>query len=121
MNFCKALVTHIFIITILPLSCNNSATLEPGFLRKQAFTEDWQFYLGDSVKMASAQWRILDLPHDWSIEGKFSPEHPSGVGGGALPGGLGWYKKLFKVESLDSTKITSILFDGVYHNSEVWI
>lgn len=121
MNFFKTLVSYIFLTTILPLSCENSDLLEPGFLRKQAFTEDWQFYLGDTAGMASAEWRILDLPHDWSIEGEFSPNHPAGVGGGALPGGLGWYKKLFKVESIDSTKITTILFDGVYHNSEVWI
>ena len=90
--------------------------------RKTSFNEDWQFRLGDSLaNFSEANWRTLNVPHDWSIEGKFSPQHPAGVGGGALPGGLGWYKKTFRLAPEDSTKITSIRFDGVYSNSEVWI
>ncbi|WP_029036268.1 beta-galactosidase GalB [Salinimicrobium xinjiangense] len=91
--------------------------------RKASFNENWQFVLEDSLKMTSpeADWRTINLPHDWSIEGEFSPNHPAGVGGGALPGGLGWYKKTFKVEESDSTKLTAVTFDGVYQNSEVWI
>ena len=102
-------------------SCDNSEASQPE--RKISFNEDWKFFLGDSSKMASseAQWRTLDVPHDWSIEGEFSPNHPAGVGGGALPGGVGWYKKNFSLPAQDSTQLTSILFDGVYQNSEVWI
>lgn len=40
-----------------------------------------------------ADWRKLNLPHDWAIEGEFSKDNPSGTGGGALPGGIGWYRK----------------------------
>lgn len=91
------------------------------------FTEGWQFSLADSSINASAasystdNWRTLDLPHDWSIEGEFSKDNPAGVGGGALPGGIGWYRKTFKLESVDSSKNIFIDFDGVYMNSEVWI
>ncbi|WZL90413.1 beta-galactosidase GalB [Salinimicrobium sp. 3283s] len=104
-------------------SCENSTSEAPKAERKISFNEDWQFFLGDSSKMASseAQWRTLDVPHDWSIEGEFSPEHPAGVGGGALPGGLGWYKKNFTIAAEDSTKLTAVTFDGIYQNSEVWI
>ena len=56
-----------------------------------------------------------------AIEGKFSPDNPAGVGGGALPGGIGWYRKTFTVPESDSSKLTFIRFDGVYRNSEVWI
>src|SRR5690606_4256528 len=42
-------------------------------------------------------------------------------GGGYLSGGLGWYKKDFTVDKDDRSKRISILFDGVYCNSEVWI
>ncbi|MCY2687533.1 beta-galactosidase GalB [Salinimicrobium sp. TH3] len=103
-------------------SCDNhSEASKPE--RKISFNEDWQFFLGDSLKMSSseANWRTLNLPHDWSIEGEFSPEHPAGVGGGALPGGLGWYKKNFTLEESDSTNLTAVTFDGIYQNSEVWI
>ncbi|WP_373057336.1 beta-galactosidase GalB [Zunongwangia sp. H14] len=92
--------------------------------RKIAFNSAWQFHLNDSIEDTinqNTEWRELDLPHDWSIEGEFNPENPSGVGGGALPGGLGWYKKTFKIEAEDSTQLTSIVFDGIYQDSEVWI
>jgi beta-galactosidase len=68
-----------------------------------------------------AHWRELDLPHDWSIEGTFSPNHPATVGGGALPGGTGWYRKHFTLPVEDSSKKIFIHFGGVYWNSEVYI
>ncbi|UOB18738.1 glycoside hydrolase family 2 TIM barrel-domain containing protein [Abyssalbus ytuae] len=90
--------------------------------RKASFNTNWNFYLTkdtlDSIN-ASTQWRKLNLPHDWSIESTFFESHPSGHGGGYLSGGLGWYKKTFNVK--DSTKLTSIIFDGIYMNSEAWI
>ncbi len=90
------------------------------------FTQDWQFTLDeiespDHVSTEEISWRELNLPHDWSIEGEFRPDHPAGVGGGALPGGIGWYKKEFFIPASDSAKHISIRFDGVYMNSDVWI
>src|SRR6266487_3943881 len=86
----------------------------------------WRFHLGDApgaqdVAFDDAAWRSLDLPHDWSIEGEFSEQNPAGVGGGALPGGVGWYRKAFTVPAADSGKVVFVEFDGVYRNSEVWI
>ncbi|WP_348823728.1 glycoside hydrolase family 2 TIM barrel-domain containing protein [Flavobacterium aestuarii] len=111
-------------ITILAVSCNRNDT---GFgSRKISFNSDWSFHLNDSLKdndtIGSATvWRTLNVPHDWSIEGKFDEKSPAGYGGGALDGGLGWYKKTFKVALENKEKITSIVFDGVYRNSQVWI
>ncbi|MDD3322568.1 MAG: glycoside hydrolase family 2 TIM barrel-domain containing protein [Paludibacter sp.] len=91
------------------------------------FNKDWKFILADSTLKASAKtfddssWRMLNLPHDWSIESDFGKDFPASAGGGALPGGLGWYRKTFMVDrSLRKRKIF-IEFDGVYRNSEVWI
>lgn len=94
--------------------------------RKVTFNSGWNFHLNDSVKDKdtinnSTIWRTLNLPHDWSIEGQFDEKSPAGYGGGSLNGGLGWYKKSFKVALENKEKITSIIFDGVYRNSEVWI
>ncbi|WP_232009455.1 sugar-binding domain-containing protein [Mucilaginibacter mallensis] len=66
-------------------------------------------------------WRSLDLPHDWSIEGKISSKNPSGGSGGYLPTGIGWYRKTFKVSNNWKGKKVSIYFEGVYMNSEVFI
>ena len=91
-----------------------------------SFNQDWRFQLGDisnaqDVGFDDSQWRRLDLPHDWSIEGEFSENAPAGTGGGALPGGLGWYRKTFTIPTTAKEKLIFIEFDGVYRNSEVWI
>ena len=85
----------------------------------------WQFILADSAQMASpayndSQWRTLDLPHDWAIEGDFHAGNPSGAGGGALPGGIGWYRKRFTVQDVTNQK-TFVEFDGVYMNATVYV
>lgn len=94
--------------------------------RKILFNTGWNFHLNDSIKDKdtinnTTTWRTLNLPHDWSIEGEFDEKSPAGYGGGALNGGLGWYKKTFKIALENKEKITSIVFDGVYRNSQVWI
>ena len=94
--------------------------------RRQDFTAGWTFHLGDDSAASrpdydDTAWRILHLPHDWAIEGEFSRDNPSGTGGGALPGGIGWYRKTFTVDKADEGKRLYIDFDGVYMNSEVFI
>lgn len=61
------------------------------------------------------------MPHDWAIEGEFSKDNPSGTGGGALPGGIGWYRKTFTADKADEGKRYRIDFDGAYMNSTVYI
>ena len=68
-----------------------------------------------------SSWRVLNLPHDWAVEGDFDARNPSGTGGGALPGGIGWYRKAFVADTTDAGKQFIIQFDGVYMNSEVFI
>lgn len=92
------------------------------------FNKDWKFCLNletDSnpadIEFDDSGWRTLDVPHDWAIEGDFDEHNPSGTGGGALPGGIGWYRKTFKVSKKDTGSIIKIEFDGVYMNSSVWI
>ncbi|WP_417148350.1 glycoside hydrolase family 2 TIM barrel-domain containing protein [Phocaeicola plebeius] len=90
------------------------------------FGDCWRFHNGDEPEAVDANfedtgWQLLDLPHDWAIEGNFSKDHPSGTGGGALPGGIGWYRKTFVPEKADSDMKFRIVFDGVYMNSEVYL
>lgn len=94
---------------------------------RSSWNDNWKFALSDSVQDYSSPdsddstWRILSLPHDWSIEGDFSLDNPSTPGGGALPGGIGWYRKTFTLPETDRGKVIYVDFDGVYRNSEVWI
>lgn len=93
---------------------------------RKSFNDNWKFRL-DSINNFSdigindASWRSFDLPHDWSIEGKFDKTHPAGTGGGALPGGVGWYRKTFSIPLSQKDKQVLIDFDGVYKQSEVFI
>jgi beta-galactosidase len=88
------------------------------------FDADWRFSRGDFASAAlpafnDSAWRRVNLPHDWSIEGPFSAEY--GSGNGYAPGGIGWYRKHFRLDPTHQDKVISIEFDGVYDNAEVWI
>ena len=87
--------------------------------RAVSFNSDWQFL--QATDTTGGKWRTLDLPHDWAIEGDFSEDNPSGTGGGALPGGIGWYKKTFFVPDSYTGKNVFVDFDGAYMNASVWI
>lgn len=96
---------------------------------RKCFDADWRFVLADSAHMADvdyndSHWRKLSLPHDWAIEGDFYAGNPSGAGGGALPGGVGWYRKTFSIPltpSQNGGTSCFIEFDGVYMNSTVYV
>ena len=116
--------TLTIVALLLVVSSTSFANSRPG--KRVSFNQDWRFHLGEVANgqdtgLNDAQWRKLDLPHDWSIEGEFSENAPSGTGGGALPGGLGWYRKTFTVPLTAKGKLLFVEFDGVYRNSEVWI
>ncbi|PKI16676.1 sugar-binding domain-containing protein [Colwellia sp. 12G3] len=87
---------------------------------------DWKFKLGDHPKAqhknyADTDWRELNLPHDWSIEGEYDKSNASGIAGGFLPTGTGWYRKHIAWDPSWSNNIINLEFDGVYMNSEVWV
>ena len=108
--------------------------------RVRDFDADWHF-IKDSVAGAEqpgfddSKWRVLDLPHDWSIEdlpeqipgrtiGPFSKESEGALNGGATGhtvGGTGWYRKTFTLNSEDKNKLVSIYFEGVYTETDVWV
>ncbi|MDT8391229.1 MAG: glycoside hydrolase family 2 TIM barrel-domain containing protein [Lentisphaeria bacterium] len=86
---------------------------------------DWRFHLGDPVGAHTADyddsaWRVLDLPHDWSIEGEYAEDNPSGTQCGFLPTGIGWYRKELVIPEDERDPRYELQFDGIYMNSEVW-
>ncbi len=74
---------------------------------------DWLFHLGgqkgaEAISFDDQSWRSLDLPHDWSIEGEFDLDNPTGWRGGYMPAGIGWYRKHFNWDSQWEGKKVSI-------------
>ena len=93
---------------------------------RETFDFDWRFTRGDPAGaqlagFADGDWREIDLPHDWSIEGPYAESEPTSGPGGYLPTGIGWYRKRFTLPASDRGRLVTIELDGVYQNSQVWI
>ncbi len=120
--------------------------------REQRFDGAWRFLRGDAPgaerpEFNDAQWRTLDLPHDYSVEdlppraadangegnvwgttvtpvrvGPFDTElSQGGRDTGWFVGGTGWYRKRFSAATVPTNGQVEIVFDGVYMNSDVWL
>jgi beta-galactosidase len=65
-------------------------------------------------------WRLLDLPHDWGVEGTFST---AGSGGrGRLPFyGIGWYRRAIDVPAQDAGRSIFLDVDGAMSYAAVWV
>jgi beta-galactosidase len=115
---------HYFLLFVL-LICAITADAQNA-RKTESFNTGWKFFLGDDLQAKNssyndAQWRNLNLPHDWSIEGRFDQKNPTTQAEGGLPAGIGWYRKSFTMPLSAQNKNVFIDFDGVYHNSEAWV
>lgn len=105
--------------------------------RSIPFDAGWHFIKDSTVPADAAgyddsKWKIVNLPHDWSIEdlpnqtsdsiiGPFSRSSIGQSATGFTVGGTGWYRKKFTTVKADEKKLFTIHFDGVYMNSDVWL
>ncbi len=98
---------------------------QQGNAERLPFDEDWKFARQDVMEAAQPgyddrEWRVLDVPHDWSIEGEYQKSHPMRDTCGYLPAGIGWYRKTIPVPPQWRGRQVRIAFDGVFMNSTVW-
>lgn len=100
-----------------------SQTSEERIRNRVKFNSGWKFAKGDidnaqAIDVDDANWRALDLPHDWAIEGPFSQEVY--FQGGFLPyPGVGWYRKSFQFT--EEGKTVLLEFDGVMKDARIWV
>lgn len=103
-------------------------TVSVGFIkdgeRSTLFNQNWKFFKGDpsgasETNFNDSSWRVLNLPHDWSIEDDFTVQGEAESG--FLLGGTGWYRKHFVVPEKFNGKDFTLNFDGVYMNAEVYV
>lgn len=90
---------------------------------EQVLTDGWKFHRGECEGawykgMDDSDFKDVLLPHDWSVEYPFSEEYASGTG--YLPGGIGWYRLHFRIPEILRGMRISLVFDGIYKNSQVW-
>ncbi len=79
----------------------------------------------ESVKIFYPRdWKEVNLPHDWAVEGAFIHDNSLGsqpAANGYLPTGIGFYRKEFEIPESDRGEKISIEFDGIFRNSTVWV
>jgi beta-galactosidase len=67
-----------------------------------------------------SQWRLLNLPHDWGIEGPFKQSLSGGTG--RLPWfGIAWYRKHLDIPAADAGKKIYLDVDGAMSYAAVWL
>jgi hypothetical protein len=96
---------------------------------------DWKFHLGDLTNAIhpaynDQDWRRVDVPHDYVIEGTFTETNPYPQPGdraswywlhGFLPTPPAWYCKTLSLPAADQGKRLWLEFDGVFSNSRYWL
>lgn len=93
--------------------------------RRSRFDLGWRFQKGDVTGAERAglddgTWRLVDLPHDWAIEGPFDPKISPHQG--SLPYfGVAWYRKRFTVPVSARGRYFSVEFDGAMSNTTVFL
>ncbi|WP_229262189.1 beta-galactosidase GalA [Duganella guangzhouensis] len=133
--------TKLFATMLLLVAC---ATASAAARERLSLDRGWLFHQGDLVeapivgheesysnaKAGSAggaagseyddsDWRRLDLPHDWAVEGPFDPK--ANVAQGYRPRGIGWYRRYLKVDPSDRGKHFELQFDAIATHATIWV
>ena len=128
-HFLLLLQSILLLSVMLNSSCTEKETQKTSRIHKK-FDSGWKFHRGDVSPVSDlniSDWREVDLPHDWSIEdlpGTNSPFDSTTINGtsvGFTVGGTSWYVKDFSLGNEYSNKTITVLFEGVYMDSDVWI
>jgi len=115
----------LIMFAVLAAGCQRASITE-GFRERKSIDTNWYFIQEDvgnaeELDYDHTAWRNLNVPHDWSIEGCYDENNPSGRAGAFLPTGIGWYRKTLNIDELHVNDKYFVEFDGVYMNSDVWI
>lgn len=67
-----------------------------------------------------SSWRLLDLPHDWGVEGAFDPKEQGGTGR-LHSEGVAWYRRHLAVPEADALRLYYLQIDGAMSYASVWV
>ena len=113
-----------FYIFFLLLFCTTELLAQVPVRSKQNFDFDWKFILDDQKIFKDPNykdnaWEDIQIPHDWNIKQNFDTKAEGSAA--HLPEGIGWYRKTFKLPASYKNKQISILFNGIFQQSDVYI
>lgn len=123
---------RLFLVLILALTGNGVAIAHEKPVVFEGFSRDWLFHRGDVdgaqyLSTIDSTWRIVNIPHDWSIENlpgtnsPFDPKVVTGISGAFATGGTGWYRKHFYADPSYNSDRFLLQFDGIYMNADIWV
>lgn len=72
-----------------------------------------------STSYDDSSWRLLNLPHDWAIEGTVDSD--ANLAQGYYKRGFGWYRRKFRLEPEDKGKHIELQFDGISTHATIWV
>lgn len=104
-----------------------AAAPETGLRRQVLLDPGWRLHIGKvadsnqviSASYADGQWRRVNLPNDYVLDGTYSPTNERNHG--YLPYRVAWYRKRFFISKSDRGKILQLDFGGIFRDSEVWL
>ncbi len=141
----KCLSHFYVIITLLVVFNSRLFASETGSPREQLLLDSgWKFNLGNpwndviglakaddnrgpaSSKFSDADWRTVNLPHDWAVELPFDRSSDCNhgfkpVGPGFATNDVAWYRRTFDLTQPDAGKRLWLEFDGVYQNCDIFV
>jgi beta-galactosidase len=110
-----------FFVDAGTVNANMTERLEGKYLKsriKLRIDEDWKVQTGsipgaEAVGFNDAAWTTTNVPHDMSITLVSTKDSDPGV--------IGWYRKHFTLPPGFAGKKVIVQFDGVYHDSKIYL
>lgn len=132
----NVLLTITACIAFFVFAFNGKENSKTEIKRNINFNEGWKyinknFEKAEHTNFDDTSWRIVDLPHDISVEdlpiqdsihiGPFYKGVENGEDVGYLKGGTAWYRKHFVVNLNDKDKQFILNFDGVQSEAVIYV
>jgi len=93
--------------------------------REAQFAKSGNFLPVTRLDFKDADWREVDLPHDWAVELPFTDaplvfhQGAKAVGREYPETSVGWYRRVFDLPKADAGKRIAVEFDGVFRDATV--
>src|SRR5579872_7111805 len=93
--------------------------------REMTFAKCGDFPDACQLEFDDRNWRSVDIPHDWAVELPFKnapdlPDHGGKPLGRDYPEtSIGWYRRVFDLDTGDASKRISVEFEGVFRDAIV--
>ncbi len=125
-------------------AADSAATANTSGRERLSLDRGWLFHLGDIVSPEvkghgasygygkagfawgpagttydDGDWRALNLPHDWAVEGPFDAQE--NLAQGYRPRGVGWYRRYLRIEPAERGRQFELQFDAIATHATVWV